>query len=152
MDYNLNSFYSDLFPIMMGNDKIKSFLTEEVNFTDDQELSQLSNQFVDFHSRAEKEIVQVFQDLPDIPVHNSYNTTETYGLPLLEKETDDIQSKSKSYQLQLWTETERALKKYYQDCLRNKNIPDVYRELIVRQLDEFTELMVKLDTANSIQE
>ncbi len=151
MDYNLNNFASDLFPLLVGNDKLKSFLTNDINLVDE-DLIALSIEFINFHEKSEKKLVEIFQDLPDIPMHNSYNTSETFGLPLMEKDMNNIVNKSTSYKLDTWNEAENVLRRYYQDTLRNHEIPDVYREIVSDQLNEFSDLLAKLGTASTIQD
>lgn len=150
MDTNLNNFASDLFPLLVGNDKLKSFLTTDININDP-EVNSLAQQFISFHTESEQELIQVFEDLPDIPMHNSYNTTETYGLPLIEKPLSDIENKSESYKLSAWVQAEQALRRYYQDTLRNYDIPEVYKEMVKAQLEKLSNLLTQLETSNAIQ-
>lgn len=150
MDNN-NNFASDLFPLLLGNDKMKTFLTNDINLEGDR-FSELTKRFIDFHTQAEKELIDVFEDLPDIPMHNSYNTSNTFGLPLIEKPLNDIENKSNTYKLSAWTEAEHALRKFYQDSLRNEEIPEVYKNISKNQLEQLSELLAELETTNKIQD
>ncbi len=150
MDYNLNNFTSDLFPLLFGNEKMKNFLSKDIDLEDDT-VQQLAQLFIEFHTISEKQLVQIFEDLPSIPMHNSYDTTQTYGLPLMDKHLQDIENKSEAYKVNTWHQAETVLRKYYQDSLRNEHIPETFRGVVKMQLENFSTLLEKLNTADKLQ-
>lgn len=146
-----NEMLSDIANVYLHHDKLQRVLSNLSDVEND-DFNDLSNQLVQFHQESSSNLRDILQNLPDIPVHNSMDESNTFGLPMEEYSLDDLETKTDSYILSAVLEAEVALRKYYQDTLMNHDLPDDYEETIDDQLEQLTDYLSSLERIQKISD
>lgn len=140
-----NNVLSELANVYLKHDKLDRVTNNILSVSDEGKFKELLSVVNQYHSDSAKELHEIIETLPDVPVHNSYDETSPVGLPEREYSLTDIEDQNESYRQSAIYEAEVGLRKYYQDALMNIDAPDSYKKVFKEQLSQLSELLEKLE-------
>lgn len=144
-----NEFLSDLANVYLKHDKLDRVVRDQANLSNN-DFNQLARKLANFHQQSAKELRDILESLPDVPVHNSINKTSTVGLPMQEYSLQDLESRSDTYICCAIVEAETSLRKYYQDSLMNVDMPKEYKLRLKEQLNKLSKHLSELEHLDKV--
>ena len=146
-----NEMLSDLANVYLNHDRLDRVLEDQKNLSND-DFNQLAEKLQSFHSETATFFRELFETLPDVPVHSSMSESSTFGLPMNEYSLQDLESKPDNYIISAILEAETGLRKYYQDTMKNHNLPDDYRKGVKKQLNKLSDYLSELERIKKVSD